>query len=225
MLLELLALAPLASAHFLLNWPPARGFDDDKAPTFPCGGFDTVSSNRTQFPLAGGPIQLDMHHTQTNLQVLLALGNGDGSYSIQLVPTFLETGPNNFCLGDVTIPSDLNLKEGDNATIQVVSNGDPDGGLYQVCKSAIRQEKQPKNALPALFFSSKSKFSKNSNPKAQNPNSNFFFASVRRHHLHLDAPLRRRVQGALHQLDRHHRRPHHPQGRCQRHHPQQPLRL
>lgn len=134
MLLQLLTLPALASAHFILKYPISRGFDDDKEVNFPCGGFDTVTTNRSTFPLSGGPIQLDMGHTEAKVQVLLALGNGDGSYSIEVVPTFQETGPENFCLGSVTFPSSLNLTEGQNATLQVVTNGDPDGGLYQVCR-------------------------------------------------------------------------------------------
>ncbi|KAF2083305.1 GPI anchored protein, partial [Saccharata proteae CBS 121410] len=127
-----------ASAHFLLDFPNRRGFDDDNAANFPCGGFDTPSSNRTSFPLSGGPIQLDMHHTSAHVQVLLGIGNDPGSaYNIVLRPTFLEMGPNNFCMSDVNIPSSANLTAGMNATIQVVTNGDPDGGLYQARKTRI----------------------------------------------------------------------------------------
>ena len=31
------------------------------------------------------------------------------------------------------VPSSLGIKDGDNGTIQVVTNGDPSGGLYNVC--------------------------------------------------------------------------------------------
>lgn len=130
---SLLTLLPLASAHFLLTYPAARGFDDDKAGTFPCGGFDTVSSSRVSWPTVGAPIQLDMHHTQTNVMVILALGDGTNpSYNITMRPTFSEEGLGDFCMGMVSVPSDVNITEGQLATIQVVSNGDPDGGLYQV---------------------------------------------------------------------------------------------
>ena len=30
------------------------------------------------------------------------------------------------------VPSSLNIKDGTNATLQVVTNGDPNGGLYNV---------------------------------------------------------------------------------------------
>ncbi|EOD50868.1 putative gpi anchored protein [Neofusicoccum parvum UCRNP2] len=132
------SLTTLASAHFVLDWPVKRGFDDDKSGTFPCGGFDTPSSNRTAFPLSGAPIQLDMHHTETNVMVVLGVGNDPGTaFNIILRPTFRERGPENFCMGDIEIPASANLTEGMNATIQVVSNGDPDGGLYQCADITI----------------------------------------------------------------------------------------
>ncbi|KAF2237913.1 hypothetical protein EV356DRAFT_363035 [Viridothelium virens] len=127
----LLALLPLASAHFKLNYPAARGFDEDTLPTFPCGGQNNVSPNRTMWPV-GGPIQLDMGHISTNVQVLLGMGNDPGSnFDTILVPTFHVNGLNNFCLGMVDLPSGLNMTDGMNATIQVVTNGDDGpGGLY-----------------------------------------------------------------------------------------------
>ncbi|TKA64753.1 hypothetical protein B0A49_12552 [Cryomyces minteri] len=129
--LSLFALLPLASAHFNLVYPAARGFNEDTLGTFPCGGQNTVSSNRTQWPMTGAPIQLNIGHTQSRVQVLLALGNDPGSnFNIVLVPTFQEQGPQNFCMGDVVLPPGLNVTAGMNATIQVVTNGDPSGGLY-----------------------------------------------------------------------------------------------
>lgn len=133
---------PLASAHFKLIYPAARGFDEDVLGTFPCGGQDTVSSNRTSWPISGAPIQLLMGHTQAKVQVLLGLGNDPGSnFNITLVPTFQEQGPNNFCINGNTIhiPDDVRslISEGTNATIQVVTNGDPSGGLYNVSKGHL----------------------------------------------------------------------------------------
>ncbi|KAL8839641.1 MAG: hypothetical protein Q9170_001647 [Blastenia crenularia] len=129
--LLLSCLASLASAHFTLDSPPARGFDEDQLVNFPCGGQNTVSSNRTPFSLAGGSIQLTMEHDRSAVQVLIALGNdATDSFNTVLVPTTQEEGFGKFCLRDVKIPESLGVKEGDNATIQVVTNGDPTGGLY-----------------------------------------------------------------------------------------------
>lgn len=127
------ALAPVALAHFELKYPSTRGFDEDKESTFPCGGFDTVSSQRTDFPMSGAPIQINLGHQQTNVAVYLAVGDnpGDG-FSTVLHPQFQVSGFGNFCLGDVSIPSSLNVTEGTKATIQVITNAHGEGGLYQV---------------------------------------------------------------------------------------------
>ncbi|KAL8683488.1 MAG: hypothetical protein Q9186_000528 [Xanthomendoza sp. 1 TL-2023] len=130
-LLTLPLLASLGSAHFTLSFPQVRGYDEDNLGTFPCGGQNTVSSNRTAWPLDGGSIQLKMGHDHSAVQVLLALGNDPGSnFNVVLVPTTQEEGLGQFCLNDVKVPQGLEVKDGDNATIQVVTNGDPSGGLY-----------------------------------------------------------------------------------------------
>lgn len=129
----LLSLLPLTSfAHFHLVYPPTRGFSEDTIVDFPCGGFDKIQDKRTPWPLTGNvPIQLSMEHTSVKGEVLMALGNDPGvNYNIVLKKVFQETGPENFCIGDVTLPAGLNLTAGMNATIQVVTNGDPNGGLY-----------------------------------------------------------------------------------------------
>ncbi|KAL8802960.1 MAG: hypothetical protein Q9223_006427 [Gallowayella weberi] len=130
-LLTVPVLASLISAHFTLDFPQVRGYDEEKLGTFPCGGQDTVSSNRTAWPLDGGSVQLKMGHDHAAVQVLLALGNNPGSnFNVVLVPTTQEEGIGQFCLSNVKVPQGLGVKDGDNATIQVVTNGDPSGGLY-----------------------------------------------------------------------------------------------
>ncbi|KAH9224779.1 hypothetical protein DL95DRAFT_378428 [Leptodontidium sp. 2 PMI_412] len=129
--LTLAALLSLTTAHFNLDFPTARGFDEDKLSTFPCGGQDTVSSSRTLWPLSGGQIALTMGHIDANVEVLIALGNDPGSaFNTIIRPTFKEQGLGAFCMTGFTLPSGLAVSEGTNATIQVVTNGDPEGGLY-----------------------------------------------------------------------------------------------
>ena len=131
----LLSVLPLATAHFTLTWPPARGFKANDAPKFPCGGFNTVSSKRTNWPINGGPIQLNMEHAQTSVEVLLALGSDPGdNFNVVLKQTFSIEGLGDFCVGSAQVPSDLNISDGTLATIQVLTegDGDPAGGLYQV---------------------------------------------------------------------------------------------
>ncbi|CEJ59668.1 Putative GPI anchored protein [Penicillium brasilianum] len=93
------------------------------------------SSNRTQIPISGSfPVALKMGHSQTAVEVLLALGSNPGdNYNITLVHTFQVTGLGAFCLPHVEFSDDIlgvNITDGLNATLQVQSNGDPSGGLY-----------------------------------------------------------------------------------------------
>jgi hypothetical protein len=136
-ILSLAAIVPFATAHFKLNYPTSRGFDEDTMSNFPCGGM-SQSSNRTKLPLSGGsfPVAIEMHHAQTALEVLLSLGSDPGdNFNIVLEPTFGVTGLGAFCLPHVLISEKLigrNLTDGLNATLQVQTNGDPTGGLYAV---------------------------------------------------------------------------------------------
>ncbi|KAF4629126.1 hypothetical protein G7Y89_g9016 [Cudoniella acicularis] len=130
-LTALTAFASLASAHFNLNYPAARGFDEDILGTFPCGGQNTVSSNRTVWPISNGEIALTMGHIDANVEVLIAVGNNPGSaFNTVLRKTFTEQGLGTFCMTGFSVPSSLNITDGTNATIQVVTNGDSNGGLY-----------------------------------------------------------------------------------------------
>lgn len=131
-LLALLALPLLTSAHFKLIYPPARGFDEDILGTGPCGG-QSQSDVRTRVSMSSIPIALLMGHDRSVVQMLLGLGsNVGGNFNIVLEQTFQEEGLGNFCLPDVLIPSDLGITEGMNATLQVVTDGEGGGGLYNV---------------------------------------------------------------------------------------------
>lgn len=143
--LSLAALVPFAAAHFKLDYPPSRGFDEDTMPSFPCGGM-SQSSKRTVLSLSEDaiPVALTMGHSQTAVQVLLGLGNDPGdNFNITLVPTFRLTGLGAFCLPHVSLDEKtlgVPLTDGMNATLQVVTNGDPNGGLYAVCCSSLGQD-------------------------------------------------------------------------------------
>ncbi|KAB8218382.1 hypothetical protein BDV33DRAFT_125996 [Aspergillus novoparasiticus] len=134
-ILSLASLAPLVSAHFKLNYPTSRGFDEDKMSQFPCSGL-SQSSERTKVSLSAGdlPVALTMGHSQTAVEVLLALGNDPGTnFNITLHPTFRVEGLGSFCLPNITFDESIvgvKLTDGMNATLQVQSNGDPSGGLY-----------------------------------------------------------------------------------------------
>ncbi|EEP81153.1 hypothetical protein UREG_05995 [Uncinocarpus reesii 1704] len=134
-ILALSSLFSLSAAHFVLVEPTPRGFSEDELSNFPCGG-QSVSDSRTKVSLNDPKISiaLEMGHDQTAVQVLLGLGNDPGSnFNITLVPTFRQTGLGDFCLPEVSLQEQLmgvGLEDGMNATLQVVTNGDPTGGLY-----------------------------------------------------------------------------------------------
>ena len=128
--------APLVAAHWKIVYPPQRQYDNEPTmPQFPCGGINTVSTNRTAFPINGAPIQLNSEHTHYDIEVLLAVGNEPGdAFNYIVIPTVTEQGPNNICFGAgaFQLPGGLNITDGTNATIQVQTNGDGTGALYNV---------------------------------------------------------------------------------------------
>jgi nascent polypeptide-associated complex subunit beta len=133
-----LSLLPVSFAHFTLDWPKARGSGEDTAGNFPCGGYNDVQQQRTDFPIGGGPLQLNMGHEQTNLAVYMAVGNNPGSgFSVVMRPQFQVTGLGDFCIGQIGVPSGVNVTDGTPASIQVVSNAHASGGLYQVRSSRL----------------------------------------------------------------------------------------
>ena len=76
----------LAAANCKLDCPPARGFDGEKLPSFPCGG--QVPTGSTGWPVSGSQIALTMSHDRTLVRVLLGIGNdvSDG-FNIVLLST------------------------------------------------------------------------------------------------------------------------------------------
>lgn len=86
-----------------------------------------------RWPMKGGEIALTMGHTDANVQVLIGMGNNPGSaFNTIIKPTFSETGLGAFCITGLDVPASAGAMSGMNATIQVITNGDPDGGLYNV---------------------------------------------------------------------------------------------
>ncbi|CAD6502739.1 BgTH12-05329 [Blumeria graminis f. sp. triticale] len=125
------AWAMLAAAHFTLEYPESRGFDEDTLDKFPCGGQNDISEIRTPYPLSNGVIALKMGHIKSRVQVTIALDSDPTTaFNTVLRPTFQETGLGKFCMTGISIPTSLNVQEGMNATIQVLTSGDDDGGLY-----------------------------------------------------------------------------------------------
>ncbi|CAG8489888.1 1501_t:CDS:2 [Dentiscutata erythropus] len=72
-LLVLLVIFNVVNAHFQLQAPKPRGFEDAKEPTAPCGGFDSVG-NITDFPISQG-------------QATCYFEDGDGTLTFYYAPT------------------------------------------------------------------------------------------------------------------------------------------
>jgi nascent polypeptide-associated complex subunit beta len=132
----LLTLLPAAvSAHFHLNYPADRGDTDTTQDQSPCGGLNTPSKDRPKWPITGGQLSLEAGHDEANTAVYLALGDNPKAedFTIILKDRFLQVGLGTFCWNDLPVPKSVSVKEGDNATIQVVQEGHTGGGLYNVC--------------------------------------------------------------------------------------------
>ncbi|KAF1917020.1 hypothetical protein BDU57DRAFT_475959 [Ampelomyces quisqualis] len=134
-----LSLLPVSFAHFTLDWPKARGSAENTAGDFPCGGYADVQQQRTDFPISGAPLQLNLGHEQTNIAVYMAVGDNPGSgFSVVMRPQFQVQGLGDFCIGQISVPSGVNVSDGTKASIQVVSNAHANGGLYQCTDVTLR---------------------------------------------------------------------------------------
>lgn len=91
------------------------------------------NTNRTDWPLTGGSLLLNVHHPWAFTYVNLGLG-GDNTtvFNISLVEGFNQTGNGTFCIPTVIIPDSVGLTEGTNASIQVIQIGETGSALYNV---------------------------------------------------------------------------------------------
>lgn len=129
----LLPLLPLlTTAHFILHYPASRNGDVDEIEVnSPCSG-KPVSSNRTVVSLPAFPVALEMGHDETVIEIFLSLSSDptEADFNITLERTFQQEGLGEFCLPMVRVPA--GIKAGQNATVQVVTDGEGGGGLYAV---------------------------------------------------------------------------------------------
>ncbi|KAL3422914.1 Uncharacterized protein PVAG01_04661 [Phlyctema vagabunda] len=128
-------LATLANAHFGIDYPEMRGDSFAEGASqyiFPCANVNqTTATNRTQWPLTGGSLSLDLHHQWTYVFVNLGLGTDYPVFNISLTPQLLnETGNGTLCLPSVALPAGLQIADGQNASVQVVTVGESGSALY-----------------------------------------------------------------------------------------------
>ncbi|KAJ9101117.1 hypothetical protein QFC21_003335 [Naganishia friedmannii] len=128
-----LILAPLALAHYTLDYPASRGFVDENEVNF-CGGFTQPSSSRTPFPLSGNaPVQWDSHHAIGTVGIYISTAANPtnwSDFSTTMAKSWF-TGPTGAACTNIDMSTlNMNLTNGSLVTIQMVANGG-DGNLYQ----------------------------------------------------------------------------------------------
>jgi hypothetical protein len=138
-LVAVLVSAQAVMAHYQLVYPASRGFSESTEPTAPCGGFDTVQSPRSQFPLKNGFVEINSEHTSYQYTINLLVNNNPTTAdfttaNLKQVATGSRSYPEAACLS-VDL-SNANVTSGTNATIQIIYAAG-DGQLYQVNYSFI----------------------------------------------------------------------------------------
>lgn len=136
-------------AHFALTYPTWRA--DSLAETnqsisqwiYPCANvqpMQNASQQRTPWPLAGGSVSLQLHHPWTYVFINLGFGSEVTNFNVSLNPNggklLNETGNGTLCWNELRVPSaevlGLEIVEGMEASIQVVTVGDKGSALYNV---------------------------------------------------------------------------------------------
>ncbi|OBT98956.1 hypothetical protein VE01_02379 [Pseudogymnoascus verrucosus] len=127
------ALASLATAHYDLVFPEWRGdsFADGASQwIYPCANVTQEKSNRTLWPLDGGAVNIHMHHHWTYYAINIGIGTLEPAFTATLTPELHNTtGNGTLCIPKLSVPAGL-AKEGDNATLQVVTFDSFGSALY-----------------------------------------------------------------------------------------------
>ncbi|KAM3457282.1 hypothetical protein MY5147_007040 [Beauveria neobassiana] len=101
------------------------------------------AGNTTDWPLDGGPLELELHHKWTYVFVNLGLGGNTTNFNLTLTPELWNTtGKGTFCVEKLAVPS--GIAEGTRGTIQIVTSGNSGSALYNCAD--IRFTKDAKNA-------------------------------------------------------------------------------
>jgi hypothetical protein len=94
---------------------------------------EASNSNRTLWPLDGGSLVIKFHHPWTYVSFNLGLGANISTFNISLNPMLLnETGNGTICIPKWKLPADLDIADGTQASLQVITIGDSGTALYNV---------------------------------------------------------------------------------------------
>ncbi|KAL4808726.1 hypothetical protein BDV18DRAFT_133039 [Aspergillus unguis] len=106
---------------------------------YPCGGMP-LSTNRTNWPVRGGAVSFQPGwfpgHSRAQIHINLGLGTTPPNMSHPMVTPFGIVGPDNnpypgtVCIPQVPLPAGIEVKAGDNATIQLVELAQHGAALY-----------------------------------------------------------------------------------------------
>lgn len=143
---------PRASAFPRLSSTRRRERGTNTLLTATVGGGIGTTKNKTYWPTTGGAVAFQpgwfQGHAKALLHVNLGLGtdgpdNGPPNMSLPMVPQFQMLGPSNspypgtVCLPQVPLPEGVEVKAGDEATIQVVELAQHGASLYSVSGSRL----------------------------------------------------------------------------------------
>ncbi|KAF2670393.1 hypothetical protein BT63DRAFT_237137 [Microthyrium microscopicum] len=146
-----LTLIPAAMAHFHLTYPLWRADSLALATNnqsisqwfYPCAGIgqETSANNRTAWPLDGGSVVWNSSHPDALTTINLGLGAAVTTFNISLIPMYNETGAGQTCLSKVgqSKLSPLNITDGTQASIQVITISSTGAALYNCADIVFRK--------------------------------------------------------------------------------------
>jgi hypothetical protein len=119
-----------STADFLLNYPPAIGFDNGFEGTPPCGSFsvDFPTDNVTDFHVGGDALAMNSLSSKATWLFRATLDLTASGNLTTLLPAIAQTGLGDYCERDVMVPVSW---AGSKGVLQVVQDAQ-DGILYQV---------------------------------------------------------------------------------------------
>ncbi|KAK8111489.1 uncharacterized protein PG998_007946 [Apiospora kogelbergensis] len=143
----LLSALQLSAAHFSIEYPIWRADTLAENTTYdqwryPCAGAASGIAGRTEWPVQGGSVSLGLHHEWTYVFINLGLGSNASNFNVSLTPQFVNvTGKGTYCVPSLKLP--IQPRDGDNATVQVVTSGKSGSALYNCADITFRSNVQP----------------------------------------------------------------------------------
>jgi len=92
---------------------------------------DNATTSRTLWPLDGGSLNVTLHDAAAYIFINIGLGvnSSDFNYTLYAEP-LNETGAGNLCFPKLTLPPNMSIAEGTNASIQFATASYSGEGLY-----------------------------------------------------------------------------------------------